>query len=175
MDFFEHAGKKAIGSRLRFLTEILTRDASDIYELYGVDIKPKWFPVFYSLIYEQPQNVTSIAKGIGQTHPSVSTIVKEMKKAGIIQEMDDKEDRRRTLISLTEHGMFLYKKLVVQLRDVEYAVDSVSSECDNDLWAAIADWEKALARRSMVDRVREIKEKREQLSLDKSLISNELY
>ena len=49
MDFFERTGKMAIGSRLRVLTEKLTRDAASIYGLYGVDLKPKWFPVFYSL------------------------------------------------------------------------------------------------------------------------------
>lgn len=161
MDFFERTGKMAIGSRLRVLTETLIRDAASIYGLYGVDIKPKWFPVFYSLTDEQPKSVTSIAREIGQSHPSVSTIVKEMMKAELITEVDDKADRRCTLITLTEYGKSLSQELIAQLRDVERAVEQISSECDNDLWAAIADWEKALARKSILDRVREIKEQRE--------------
>lgn len=161
MDFFERTGKMAIGSRLRVLTETLTRDAASIYGLYGVDIKPKWFPVFYSLTDEQPKSVTSIAREIGQSHPSVSTIVKEMMKAELITEVDDKADRRCTLITLTEYGKSLSQELIAQLRDVERAVEQISSECDNDLWAAIADWEKALGRKSILDRVREIKEQRE--------------
>jgi len=161
MDFFERTGKMAIGSRLRVLTETLTRDAASIYGLYGVDIKPKWFPVFYSLTDEQPKSVTSIAREIGQSHPSVSTIVKEMMKAELITEVDDKTDRRCTLITLTEYGKSLSQELIAQLRDVERAVEQISSECDNDLWAAIADWEKALGRKSILDRVREIKEQRE--------------
>ncbi len=161
MDFFERTGKMAIGSRLRVLTETLTRDAASIYGLYGVDIKPKWFPVFYSLTDEQPKSVTSIAREIGQSHPSVSTIVKEMMKAELITEVDDKADRRCTLITLTEYGKSLSQELITQLRDVERAVAQISSECDNDLWAAIADWEKALGRKSILERVREIKEQRE--------------
>lgn len=161
MDFFERTGKMAIGSRLRVLTETLTRDAASIYGLYGVDIKPKWFPVFYSLTDEQPKSVTAIAREIGQSHPSVSTIVKEMIKAGLIEEVDDKADRRCTLITLTEYGKSLSQELIAQLRDVERAVEQISSECENDLWAAIADWEKALGRKSILDRVKEIKEKRE--------------
>lgn len=161
MDFFERTGKMAIGSRLRVLTETLTRDAASIYGLYGVDIKPKWFPVFYSLTDEQPKSVTSIAREIGQSHPSVSTIVKEMMKAELITEVDDKTDRRCTLITLTEYGKSLSQELISQLRDVERAVEQISSECDNDLWAAIADWEKALGRKSILERVREIKEQRE--------------
>ena len=65
MDFFERTGKMAIGSRLRVLTEKLTRDAASIYGLYGVDLKPKWFPVFYSLTDEMPKSVTAIAREIG--------------------------------------------------------------------------------------------------------------
>jgi DNA-binding MarR family transcriptional regulator/N-acetylglutamate synthase-like GNAT family acetyltransferase len=161
MDFFERTGKMAIGSRLRVLTETLTRDAASIYGLYGVEIKPKWFPVFYSLTDEQPQSVTAIAREIGQSHPSVSTIVKEMIKAGLIAEVDDKADRRCTLLTLTEYGKSLSNELIAELRDVERAVEQISSECDNDLWAAIADWEKALARKSILQRVKEIKERRE--------------
>lgn len=161
MDFFERTGKMAIGSRLRILTETLTRDAASIYGLYGVDIKPKWFPVFYSLTDEQPKSVTAIAREIGQSHPSVSTIVKEMIKSGLIEEVDDKADRRCTLITLTEYGKSLSQELIAQLRDVERAVEQISSECDNDLWAAIAEWEKALGRKSILERVREIKEQRE--------------
>lgn len=161
MDFFERTGKMAIGSRLRVLTETLTRDAASIYGLYGVDIKPKWFPVFYSLTDERPKSVTAIAKEIGQSHPSVSTIVKEMMAAGLVAEVDDCPDRRRTLITLTEHGKGISQELIAQLRDVERAVEEISAECDNDLWAAIADWEKALGRESMLDRVRAIKTRRE--------------
>lgn len=160
MDFFERTGKMAIGSRLRVLTETLTRDAASIYGLYGVDIKPKWFPVFYSLTDERPKSVTAIAKEIGQSHPSVSTIVKEMMAAGLVAEVDDCPDRRRTLITLTEHGKGISQELIAQLRDVERAVEEISAECDNDLWAAIADWEKALGRESMLDRVRAIKARR---------------
>ena len=166
MDFFERTGKMAIGSRLRVLTEKLTRDAASIYGLYGVDLKPKWFPVFYSLTDEKPKSVTAIAREIVQSHPSVSTIVKEMIKAGIIEEVDDKADRRCTLITLTEYGKSLSQELIAQLRDVERAVEQISAECDNDLWAAIADWEKALSRKSILERVKEIKEHREQSEVE---------
>lgn len=161
MDFFERTGKMAIGSRLRVLTETLTRDAANIYSLYGVDLKPKWFPVFYSLVDEQPQSITTIAREIGQSHPSVSTIVKEMTKAGLIAEVNEKADRRCTLITLTEHGRNLSHELIAQLRDVERAVEQISAECNNDLWASIADWEQALGRKSMLRRVEEIKAQRE--------------
>ena len=47
MDFFNQTGKLAIGSRLRMLTDKITVDAAAIYKMFGVDLKPKWFPVFF--------------------------------------------------------------------------------------------------------------------------------
>lgn len=50
MDFFNQTGKLAIGSRLRMLTDKITVDAAAIYKMFGVDLKPKWFPVFFCII-----------------------------------------------------------------------------------------------------------------------------
>ncbi|MDE5928600.1 MAG: MarR family transcriptional regulator, partial [Duncaniella sp.] len=51
MVFFEKSGILAMGSRLRWLADIVTRDAAEIYSMYDIDIKPKWFPVLYMLFY----------------------------------------------------------------------------------------------------------------------------
>ena len=66
MEFFNQVGKKAIGSRLRMLTEKITEDAAQIYKDYNVDLKPKWFPVFYVLSQNNEMGITHIAGEIGQ-------------------------------------------------------------------------------------------------------------
>ncbi len=161
MGFFEKIGKVAVGSRLRMLTDKITHDAVAIYGLYGVDLKPKWFPVFCVLADEQPKSITAIAREIGHSHPSVSTIVKEMSARGIVTETPDDGDRRRSLIGLSPYGKEMARELTVQCRDVEKAVEQLSKESDHDLWAAIADWERLLSVKSLFDRVRTIKEERE--------------
>ena len=70
MDFFNQTGKLAIGSRLRMLTDKITVDAAAIYKMFGVDLKPKWFPVFFVLSRGEAKTITSIAKEIGHSHPS---------------------------------------------------------------------------------------------------------
>lgn len=56
MDFFNQTGKLAIGSRLRMLTDKITVDAAAIYKMFGVDLKPKWFPVFFVLSRGEAKN-----------------------------------------------------------------------------------------------------------------------
>ena len=46
MEFYSLAGKIALGSRLRRLADTLSSEAGKIYQFYGVEIDPKWFPVF---------------------------------------------------------------------------------------------------------------------------------
>jgi len=103
MSFFEETGKMAIGSRLRMLTDKITEDALQIYSLYGVELQPKWFPVFHALS-QADNTITAIAQSIGHSHPSVSKIVSEMAKAGIVTEKKDKADGRRNLVSLSPKG-----------------------------------------------------------------------
>lgn len=162
MDFFERTGKMAIGSRLRLLSERVSKEAAAIYGLYGVDIRPKWFPVFFSLSDNNPKTVTFVAREIGQTHASVSIIVKEMTKAGIAKEIRNENDLRQTVVTLTEKGQTLAEELIIQCRDVDRAIEEISKESAHDLWEAIAEWERLLSEKSIFARVAEIKAEREQ-------------
>lgn len=161
MDFFNQAGKMAIGSRLRILTDKITEDASLIYRLYGVDLKAKWFPVFFVLSNGEPKTITSIAKEIGHSHPSVSNIIKEMSVKEFVKERKDQSDGRRNVVLLSPKGKDVAEKLVEQYADVTAAIDSISKQTTHDLWQAIEEWEFLLSEKSLLKRVEEEKKARE--------------
>lgn len=161
MDFFEKTGQSAIGSRLRMLTDMITEDASRIYQQYGLDFKAKWFPVFFLLMDGQPRTVTAIAKEIGHSHPSVSTIVREMAAKGLVREKKDKADGRRNLVELSETGKASIETMEETLTDVAAAVDSIAAQTRHDLWKAIEEWEYLLSEKSLLKRVEEIRKTRE--------------
>src|SRR4051794_26435618 len=104
MRFFEQVGKVALGSRIRFLGDAITEDAAQIYRLYGIEMNPKWFPVFYVLSKSEAGTITSLAEAIGHSHVSVSKIVAEMKGAGLVEEKAGSKDKRRTLVALSKAG-----------------------------------------------------------------------
>lgn len=161
MDFFDRTGKMAIGSRLRMLTDKITNDAAEIYRQYDIDIKPKWFPVLYALSEGEGKTITGVAKEIGQTHPSVSTIVKEMMVAGLIDESPVKTDKRRTTIVLSPRGRTVCASLNEVCEDMAVVVEKISKATRNDLWRAIIEWEEQLSRKSIVERVKEARQERE--------------
>lgn len=160
MDFFNETGKMAIGTRLRLLTDKVTNDAANIYKLYNNDLQPKWFPVFHVLT-QGNFPITEIAQHIGHSHPSVSKIVAEMSKSGLITERKDKEDGRKNVITLSKKGKELSIKIIEQYRDVTAAVEAISKEAQHNLWKAIEEWEFLLNRKSLLQYVQEQKKQRE--------------
>ncbi len=161
MKLFEDIGKVALGTRVRFLADLITADAAKIYSLYGVDLVPKWFPVFYVLSKSEGETITSIAEAIGHSHASVSKIVSEMIKARVVVEKKEKGDQRRTVVALSRKGKQILSKIEPQYLDVNKALDEISAEASHDLWAALEEWEGLLKTRSLLERVAGKKQFRE--------------
>lgn len=161
MEFYNNAGKMALGSRLRRLSEQITEDAGQVYKMYNVGLQPKWFPVFHALSLGQDKTITAIAEEIGHSHPSVSTIIKEMIKQGIVLEKKDKLDGRKTVVALSKKGKEVVNTIAPQYMDVTNAIEEALSQTRYDLWKAIEEWEFLLNQKSLLRRVQEQKKLRE--------------
>jgi len=161
MDFYNNVGKMALGSRLRRLSEQITEDAAQVYTIYNVPLQPKWFPVFHVLSQGHDKTITAIAEEIGHSHPSVSTIIREMVKQGLVVEKKDKKDGRRNMVSLSKKGKDIVTSIAPQYTDVSNAIEEALSQTRHDLWKAIEEWEFLLNQKSLLRRVQEQKKKRE--------------
>ena len=153
----------ALGSRLRLLTAKVTDDATRIYALYDVaGFLPKWFPVFFILSENGAKTITDIAVEIGHSQPSVTKIIKEMAKAGLVEDNLTSNDKRRNVAGLTEKGKILAEKMLKhQCADIDVAIDGIMAEATNNLWEAISEWEFLLEQKSLLKRVQEQKKLRE--------------
>jgi GNAT superfamily N-acetyltransferase len=161
MDFYEQVGTVALGSRLRRLSEAVTADAARVFAWYDVGLDPRWFPVFHLLAQRGPTPVTQIARAIGHSHASVSQIIRDMKVRRLVLTRKDETDGRVTVVRLSAAGKRLVKPLETQSDDVRHAVDELLAESTENLWEAIADAERLLAHRSLFDRVRDARGRRE--------------
>lgn len=164
---FDKIGEMALGSRLRTLSDKITEDAELIYNLYSVELKPKWFPVFYFLSYQvKGASITVIAKEIGHSHPSVIKIVREMSKNGIVLEKKDALDGRKNNILLTQKGIDISVKIQKQYTDVESAIKITLRQTKHNIWLAIQEFEYLLSEKSLYTRVIEEKKIRESSTIE---------
>jgi ribosomal protein S18 acetylase RimI-like enzyme/predicted transcriptional regulator len=161
MKIFEELGQIALGSRIRLIGDKITKDSEKIYQAYQIDIQPKWFPVYYALSKGETKKVTAIANEIGHSHVSVSKIVAEMTKYGYIKEEKDPKDRRCTLVSLTSKGLEINDKIKFPYTDISSALDDIKYSSATDLWTALHEWDEYLNKKSLLERVLEKKNERE--------------
>src|ERR1700750_1452597 len=133
MNIYEKAGKMALGSRLRRLGELFAEQSAQVYPVYGIDIQPKWFPVYYALSNGEEKSINEIAVEIGHSHPSVSTIVKEMTKSGLVAASAAKNDGRKNVIKLTKNGLSINEKIQAKYTDVNAAIESAFAETQYNL------------------------------------------
>ena len=166
-NFFDQVGTMAIGSRLRRVSELITEDARRTYELYGVDLRPKWWPVFYVLSSEEDGLSTSeIARRIGHSHASVSQICGAMTEAGLLTTAKSSADGRVNVIRLTPKAREILPTQREQCTDVSEAVDELLAETEADLWGALGALERRLEERSLFDRVKVRYKRRENAKVE---------
>lgn len=161
MNVFERTGKMALGSRLRSLTAKFTEDGAGIYDLYNMELAPKWFPVFFVLSEDGEKTITEIATEIGHSQPSVTKIIKEMTAAGLVKNNLKSKDKRKNVVALTPKGIALTDKISELYADVDAAVESLINGATYNLWEAVAEWEFLLEQKSLLKRVQEQKKIRE--------------
>lgn len=153
-DFFKKTGTMAIGTRLRMLSERVSKDSEKLFELHGVDLKPKWFGVFFTLSHsENTMTVSTIAQELGYAHPSVINIIKEMKKDDLIIEQKDKNDGRKTILSLSKKAKEMVYIIDEYYIDVRKAIDKMLENTTHNLWLAIEEFENLLDENSIELRV----------------------
>lgn len=160
MTIYDEVGMTALGSRLRHLSDRITRDATQLYQLYGVDLQPKWFPVFYVLSQHPTKSVTAIAEAVGHSHPSVVKIVREMARHQLVTEARDPQDKRRNMVRLSEKGRAIVDQIEPQYADVTQVIEGLLQQTRHDLWQALAEWEFLLEQKSFFRRVQEQKKQR---------------
>lgn len=163
MDFYEKMGVLAIESRLRRLTDRLISDDVKMYKLFGLDFKPKWFPLFATLMDNCPHMVTAIAKDTGLSHSSVSVMAKEMQKHGLLTATQGQQDRRNTELQLTDYGreqaMIMQRVMFVG----ERSFSRMLNNCTQNLLIALGEWERMLDEKSLLDRIKEDKAELEKI------------
>ncbi|MEL7331656.1 MAG: bifunctional helix-turn-helix transcriptional regulator/GNAT family N-acetyltransferase [Cyanobacteria bacterium J06560_2] len=166
MSFYENIGTLALGSRLRHLSEQLTGDAAKAYDLYGVPLDPRWFPVFWVLSQQPEASITEIAKIIGHSHPSVSQIVKKMKKADLVVTAKSSQDARINVVHLSDKGKTIIPQFEAQCVDVRQAAEELLAETQYDLWNAIAEIEFLLENKSLLQRIQSVRKKKAHQSIE---------
>jgi len=151
-DYSRSMGGKALGARLRRLSERIDGDGARIYAARGLVFEQRWFGVLNQMVLKGPTTVGEIAATMRITHVSVSQACRSLEKAGIIGSASDPSDARRRLLSLTSEGTALVERMWPLWQAFNAAAAEINEEA-GDVVAALDRLDDALARKSLFDRI----------------------
>ena len=161
MDFYRTLGYVALGSYMRRLGEVSLQASAQVYQMYGMEMEVKWFPVFLSVANNEAETVSKIAEYIGQSHVGVSLMVKEMAKAGLFETQKGATDKRETVVLLTEKGREMNQRMNELLADLQDTMNEVRSECETDVLRALMEYEQVILKKSLPERIKSRLKQRE--------------
>jgi len=151
-DFIKELGALGLGSRLRRLSERLNESVNRIYQDQEVVFEPYWFPIVYLLHKRKQLSVTEIAETLHLTHPAVIHSVKKLSEQGYLKSRNDKNDRRRNILSLSPKGHSVVKKLMPVWTHIQEKTDEMLNEADSNLLEIIDQIESALDKKEYYER-----------------------
>lgn len=112
-DIIKNSGYLTGGAQLRRIYQKLQTGGDKIYKDANLNFKSSWFPVYYALTKSaQPQTIMEITNQIAFTHITVKNIVKALEKERLVKIVPHPKDKRSKLVSLSDDGLLLQKKLV---------------------------------------------------------------
>ncbi|WP_428740720.1 MarR family winged helix-turn-helix transcriptional regulator [Tenacibaculum sp.] len=110
-DFIKELGYKALDSRLKRISDRISHDIRKVYKEFEIDVEPNWYLIFMLLQKKENVSMSDIAAKLGYSHPSIVVIVKKMTEKGYLKTEQDKTDKRKQVISLTDKANELIPEL----------------------------------------------------------------
>ena len=153
MDIITELAELAFASRLKRLSERLSKDVSLLYHKLDVDFEARWFSILYALNRKSPMAVTELAQALGLTHTAINQLAKEMIKKGLLHSLKGKKDERKRMIYLADKGKKVFNKLTPVWEEILVATKQLIESPGRDILAAIGEIEKQLDEHDMYERV----------------------
>ncbi len=158
-NIIDKAGYLAVSTRLQRLADSLRKDGALVYQHFGIEFEPKFWPVLYTLSKKSPLGIIDLANEIGYAHPSVIALVREMEQKKWIRSLKDKKDSRRRLLSLSPLALDLVVKMEPVWDVIKSALEEIG-EGETPLLRAIAEVESRVAREGFAETARRIARER---------------
>lgn len=150
MDLISELGALAWGSRLKRLSDLIMKQAVEVYQSYGIDFEPKWFPLFYLLSQKQEMGIMEIAEKLNVTHPAVIQVAKELEKKGWVTSQKSGEDGRKRILKLTQKGLDFLPQLQGIWQDIRAVNEDLLNNRTHLLLPAVEELEQVLSEKEYI-------------------------
>ncbi|ACV26431.1 MarR family winged helix-turn-helix transcriptional regulator [Kangiella koreensis] len=131
------SNKALLGKRAEDLSNLIEQQTQPIFDSLGIIVPIKSCSTLLCLQEVAHSSLADIARKLEQSHQLVKQKLPKLIKLGLIKQQPDKEDKRRTLYSLTTKGISQTSKIQTYLAQSEQLVESISKDVGIDVFEAI--------------------------------------
>lgn len=153
MDTVKELGELALASRLKRISERLSKEVTLVYKKLNVDFEARWFTLITRLQKKSPAKITELATNLGLSHTAIQSLASELIKKGYIGSIKDEKDERQRLLFITETGQELCKKLDPVWKEIKEANVQLINSVDINFLSKLNLIEDELNKFSMYERV----------------------
>ncbi|WP_166627737.1 GNAT family N-acetyltransferase [Tenacibaculum caenipelagi] len=133
MDALQGIGEIGIGSRLKRVSEYMMRETQIVYDTFDIDFDPYLFPTFKIIKNKDGVTNTEINASLRTTQPATTQAINKLMKKRLIELKEDKDDKRKKIIYLSEKGKKLVQKITPIWNSIEETIKEYTCIKSNSL------------------------------------------
>jgi DNA-binding MarR family transcriptional regulator/GNAT superfamily N-acetyltransferase len=141
------------GIRLKKAGEMLSSQVARILSDENIEFEPRGIYLLIILRERAQASIKEIADILEMTHPAIVQMVNSLKNIGLITQSKSIDDKRITLIELTEKGKEELNRIKPVLTEIELAVESIINEIDANLKYSLSKLSEAVKSKLLLQKV----------------------
>lgn len=153
MDYMHELGTLSLGSRLKRLSDQLITEVALIYKEMGVSLNPSFFPLLILIYKMGPQGIIQAAQNLSVSHPAISKLANKMIAEGYLIKVQNPQDKRSNLLSLTNSSNSLIKQAIPIWDALKQQLDVIEKQQSVPIMQAIAGFEISLTEANLSQQV----------------------
>ena len=143
------------GIWLKKTGEMLSSQVTGILSDKKIEFEPRGIYLLIFVGEKEQASITEIATFLGMTHPAIVQMVNSLKNIGLITQNKSVDDKRITIIELTEKGKEELIRIKPVLTEIEYAVESITHEIDGNMKYSLSKLNEAVKSKLLLQKVNE--------------------
>lgn len=133
LDALKGIGEIGMGSRLKRVSDYMMRETQIVYNEYNIDFDPYLFPIFKIIKNKDGVTNTEINASLKTSQPATTQTLNKLLKKQLIVLKEDKNDKRKKIIYLSQKGIKLIQKITPLWESIEHIIKEYTAIQSNSL------------------------------------------